>query len=150
MLGAFTYTLKLQSEATPESDRLKDTIGLTDEELGAVRVVEARGGKVIRAPGGPVTELQLTFARKQDLETKPYSIRLQLHDSGLQVLEAFPGLRALDVSRSLISDVGLKAIAELKQLKRLDLTMTAVTDEGVAALKKNLPGCEIVYVPKSP
>jgi hypothetical protein len=146
-LGAFTYTLKLQCEETPAADRLTDTAGLTDRELGAVRVIESLGGKVIRAPGGPVTELQLTFARSREMQTNPRGIttRLALHDSALWVVGAFPEVRTLDVSNSFVSDAGLKTIAESKQLKRIDLRHTRVSAEGIAALKQSLPACEITH-----
>jgi len=154
MLGAFSYTLKLQSEATAKADRLADKAGLTDQELGAIQVVESRGGKVIRAPGGPVTELQLSFARKREIDAKGSfnqfgpatspTTRLQLRDSGLRLVGAFPELLTLDVSHSLVSDAGLKSIAELKHLKKLDLTDTSVTEAGIAELKKALPECEIL------
>ena len=156
MLGAFSYTLTLQSEATPVADRLKDKAGVTDQERGAIRVVESRGGKVIRAPGGPVTELQLTFARKREQQEKAPTFnqfgggnsspvtRLQYRDSDLRIVGAFPELRTLDVSGSLVSDAGLLTIAEQKHLKKLDLRDTSVTKAGVAELKEALPECEIL------
>ena len=161
MLGAFSYTLAAQSEAIPDADRLTDKSGLTDAELGAVKVIESRGGKVIRAPGGPVTELHLTFARNRELRDAPQAVlldfgqpagvtRLQLHDSALGIVGAFPDVTVLDVSNSLVSNAGLKTLATLKHLKKLDLRGSAVSVPAVAALKKELPGCEVLYAPVSP
>ena len=58
LLGAFTYTLKLQSESTPFDECLKDTMGLTEREIGAIRLIESLGGKAIRSPEGPVRALR--------------------------------------------------------------------------------------------
>lgn len=152
LLGAFTYTLKLQSEETPAADKLTDTAGLTERQQRAVRSIEAVGGKVIRTPGGPVTEVRMTFARNEETEAKPgvISTRLQLRDSALPHLLAFPDLTALDVSDSLVSDAGLKTIAKLVSLRRLDLRDTTTTEAGIEELKKALPQCEVVTGPPLP
>ncbi len=150
LLGAFSYTLKLQSEETPAEHKLADLAGLTDRERAAVRAIEAVGGKVIRTPGGPVTELKMTFARNEDMAIKrngSYSTRLMLRDSALSHLLAFPDLTAVDVSKSLVSDAGLKTLADLKNLKRLNVQHTSTTPAGVAELKKALPGCEVAATP---
>src|SRR5439155_21153129 len=60
LLGAFSYTLSLQSPATAEADCLKDMAGLSRTAVGAVHFVEALGGKVVRTPGGPISEVYFT------------------------------------------------------------------------------------------
>lgn len=157
LLGAFTYTLKLQSEETPPAHRLTDTAGLTDRQVWAVKSIEAVGGKLIRTAGGPVTEVQLSFARKAEAATfqaqpwnHSFSTRLQARDSALPHLLEFPELTALDVSDSLVSDAGLKTIAALKNLAKLDLRDTSTTEAGVAELKKALPKCEVLTSPLAP
>ena len=156
MLGAFTYTLELQSEETPEADRLKDTVGLTEQQLGAVHVIESRGGKVIRAPGGPVTELRLTFARNQETKNKPsgMSTRIQLHDSASLAVsvEAFPELNVLDVFEcgdSFISDAGHENDRRVEAPEEVGPRRYSCVDKGVAALQKSLPECEILCRPAS-
>jgi hypothetical protein len=88
LLGAFSYTLKAQSEETPAEHKLADTAGLTDRERAAVRAIEAVGGKVIRTPGGAVTEVKMTFARNQIALGGQFNTRLQLRDSALSHLLA--------------------------------------------------------------
>ncbi len=153
LLGAFTYTLKLQNESTPFDHCLKETKGLSERQIGAIREIESRGGKAIRTPGGgPVSELQMTFSRKLDYgpeEDFGSSPRVRLHDSALKVLKDFPDLEILNVSDSLVSDAGLKTIAELKRLKKLNVSASAVTEDGVIELKKALPDCEIINVDKN-
>ena len=154
LLGAFTYTLNAQSEAIPDAHRLQDTTGLMEAELGAVKVVESRGGKVTRTPGGPVTKLQMTFAYQREIERTPHNPsefslgrNPPLRDSALAILGAFPDVRVLDVSHSFVSDTGLKSIAALKNLKLLDLRFTAVSEKGIAAFKKEVPQCEMLCDP---
>ena len=152
LLGAFTYTLELQSEETPDSHKMKDKTDLTDRQLRAVRSIEAVGGKLIRTPGGAVTEVQMTFSRTQEAAAKRgrQPTRLALRDSALPHLLAFPDLAVLDVSDSLVSDTGLKTIGELRNLKRLNLRDTGVTSDGVAELRKALPDCEILNTTDPP
>ncbi|MGC4062328.1 MAG: hypothetical protein QM749_16370 [Aquabacterium sp.] len=52
LLGAFSYTLKAQSEETPAEHKLTDLSGLSDKQIAAVRGIESSGGKVIRPPAG--------------------------------------------------------------------------------------------------
>ena len=151
MLGAFTYKLALQSEATRPEDRLKDTAGLSNADLGAVQVVESLGGKVVRTRGGPISEIYFTHTRNRDakehftsgLYVPGGSTMVMLKDSSMRLLGAFPDLSVLDVSFSYVTDAGLKEIAKLTHLKKLNLVGTYVSDAGVAELKKALPGCEI-------
>lgn len=151
LLGAFTYTLKLQSEETPAEHKLTDLAGLTERQQWAVKSIEAVGGKVIRTPGGPVTEVKMSFAYNPTLGSPAvYVTRLQLRDSSLPHLLAFPDLTTLDVSNSLVSDAGLKTLAELKNLKKLDAQHTSTTAAGVAELKKALPECEVITSPPPP
>lgn len=153
LLGAFSYTLSLQSYATPESECLKETAGLSRSVVAAVRHVESLGGKAIRAAGGPISEVDFTFSWKQHAElaakgkTPPrqmsdaFSARLK--NSALAVLESFPDLRVLDISHSLVTDDGLKEVAKHKKLQKVYYTQGYVTDAGVAALKKALPDCTV-------
>lgn len=147
LLGAFSYTLKLQSEETQAAHKLKSLAGLTEQQRWAVRAIEAIGGKVIRAPDGPVTVVRMTFSRNKEFgrQSGRDSTRLPLRDSALPYLLAFPELMTLDVSCSLVTDKGLKTIAELKNLKRVDLCDTHITQDGIEGLKKALPSCEILY-----
>ena len=88
-------------------------------------------------------------------------------DADVDLLLAFPGLRALDVSDAAITDDGLKGLATLKQLvmlnvsgtqvsasslrhlakckelKELDISETDADDAIVEYLKRELPACWI-------
>lgn len=157
LLGAFTYKLTLQPQETPEAHRLKDLAGLSQDERSAVQTVESLGGRVTREPGGPITELHLTFARSQFLKTprigvwgevgNPY---VRLRDGSLNVLAMFPDLTVLDVSHSLVTDASIPTIATLKRLKQLDVLDTAITEAGLARLKKEMPGCQVRHQSTGP
>jgi hypothetical protein len=152
LLGAFSYKLSLHSPATPEPDCLKDTAGLSHRVVGAVHFVESLGGKVIRTPGGPISELYFTHTWHQQAERLakespqngrhvPHAARLK--NSALGVLESFPDLRLLDISHSMVTDAGLKEIAKLSSLRKLIYTPGYVTDAGIAELTKSLHNCTI-------
>ena len=47
-----------------------------------------------------------------------------------------------------LSDVGLKEVSKMKQLKVLGLVDNKITKAGVAQLKKALPKCIILSIPK--
>jgi hypothetical protein len=144
LLGAFTYKLALQSQETPAKDRLKDTAGLSKEEISAVITVESTGGKVTREKGGAIRELNFTRAPQPPLFSEfvstPY---VRLRDSALNVLSVFPDLKVLDVSNSLVTDEGLSVITKLKKLEKLDLRNTLVTGDGLEKIKKDLPNCQV-------
>jgi hypothetical protein len=152
LLGAFSYTLTLQSNATPEADCLKETAGLSRTAVGAVHFVESLGGKVVRTPGGPISEVYFTHTWSQNAErlakepprngrhVPPYA---RLKNSALDVLESFSDLRVLDITHSMVTDNGLKEIAKLKTLRKLAISPGYVTDAGIAELKKALPDCAI-------
>jgi hypothetical protein len=152
LLGAFSYTLALQSTATPEADCLKDTAGLSRTAVGALHFVESQGGKVVRTHGGPISEVYFTHtwtlhAERLDKESStkgahhpPYA---RLKNSALAVLESFPDLRVLDVSHSMVTDDGLKEIAKLKTLRKVVYSPGYITEAGVAELKKALPDCVV-------
>jgi hypothetical protein len=149
LLGAFSYTLSLQSDATPETDCLKDTAGLSRSVVAAVRYVESQGGKAVRTPGGPITEVDFTHTWKQNKELesagkKPPTSFVwhgRLRNSALAVLDSFPDLRVLDISHSMVTDAGLKDLAKHKSLRKVIYTPGYVTDAGIAELKKSLPDC---------
>jgi hypothetical protein len=157
LLGAFTYTLALQSQATPEADCLKDMAGLSRSMVGAVHFVESLGGKVVRPPGGPIREVYFTHLWNQAVEriaknplgfvstAPPYS---RIKNSALDVLASFPELRVLDISSSMVTDAGLKEIAKLKNLQKVVYSPGYITDAGLAELKKALPACAIEKDPK--
>jgi hypothetical protein len=157
LLGAFSYTLALQSNATPEAECLKDTAGLSRTAVGAVHFVESQGGKVVRTPGGPISEVYFTHTWTQSAErmakqspnhggSPPYN---RLKNSALAVLESFPNLRVLDVSHSMVTDDGLKEIAKLKTLRKVVYSPGYITEAGVAELKKALPDCVVEQDAKS-
>ena len=146
LLGAFTYTLALQSEATPAADRLGNLEGLTDQERAAVEAIESIGGKVHRDGNGPVTKIELAHSRNAEIAAKkawPATTRLQARNSSLTLLGAFPNLTALDISQTLISDDGIDQIAGLLKLKTLNIADSHLTADGIATLKKKLPGCDV-------
>lgn len=63
---------------------------------------------------------------------------------GLMHLRGMQNLKYLLLSHTEISDEGLLHLTGLRSLKGLSLVGTKVTAEGVAALRQDLPGCEIV------
>lgn len=152
LLGVFSYTLTLQSPATPEADCLKDLAGLSRTTVGAVKFVESQGGKAVRSPGGLVTEVNFTHTWTRNMEKQakaparsgdflpPFA---RLKNSSLDVLESFPDLRVLDISHSMVTDDGLKTLARLKSLRKVLYSPGIITEAGLAELKKALPECAV-------
>ena len=64
-------------------------------------------------------------------------------DTGLKELAELKHLQALNLTQTRVTDAGLKTLAGLKSLRWLSLRRTKVTAAGVAALRKELPGCNI-------
>lgn len=156
LLGAFTYTLALQSPATPEADCLKDLAGLPRSIVGAVQFVESQGGKVVRAPRGPISEVRFTHTWTQNAERqaklgrwdfRQVSYVARLKNSALDVLESFPELRVLDISNSMVTDDGLKSLARINSLRKVRYSPGYITEAGVAELKKALPDCAVEIKP---
>jgi hypothetical protein len=142
LLGAFTYVLTVQSQETPAADRLKDTVGLTREEISAVLTIESTGGKVTRDKGGPVRDIALTHLISQAAANGYYSDwtrYVRPRDSSLAVLSVFPELKVLNVSNAVVTDDGLRVIAKLKGLESLNVAGTRITDDGLGVLA-NLTG----------
>ncbi len=76
--------------------------------------------------------------------------RLELYDTGitdagLEHLSAFAELAHLDLYNTRVTDSGLQHLRTLAALKYLDLRKTSVTDVGVAALREQLPECQVQY-----
>jgi internalin A len=65
-------------------------------------------------------------------------------DLGLKDLAALKNLQLLNLAHcSGVTDVGLKDLGALKSLKNLRIYLTKVTAAGAAALRKDLPACNI-------
>jgi hypothetical protein len=122
----------------------------------AVQVVKKLGGEITRdqkAPGQPVTRVDLVFTAVTDRDLKELAPLKNLKklglaftdvtDGGVKELAAFPQLESLDLSGTLVTDAGLKELAGLMQLRKLLLIRTKVTPAGIRALKQALPQCEI-------
>jgi Leucine-rich repeat (LRR) protein len=157
LLGAFSYTLAVRSEETPAAERLADLVGLSADEVEAVREIEQIGGTVRRASnGGPVTEVKLNVVRsstdrgRKNVKDHHAAVKalsafkglttldlsyLKITDESLQNVEQLPDLVSLDVSGNKITDAGLKRIGKLKTLRVLKLWTTEVTDDGLKHLR---------------
>ncbi len=73
-----------------------------------------------------------------------YLYNTAVTDAGLTDLAALKSLQMLNLaSCSGVTDAGLKELAALKGLKDLRLHLTKVTAAGSAALRKDLPACNI-------
>ncbi len=148
LLGAFTYTLLLQSEATPEKHRLSNLKGLSRIQRGAVDAIEAIGGKFIRDGDGPIVSLQLGFvATEQITAAKPRwvaSTHVLARDSVISQVSAFPDLVTLDISNTLISDASIDEIAKLPKLKKLIASNSRITKKGITTLKSRIANLEVV------
>ncbi|CAN5578051.1 hypothetical protein BH11PLA2_BH11PLA2_49370 [soil metagenome] len=171
LLGAFTYTLTPQTEATPVADKLKNLDGLTAVEVKAVEAIEAFGGKLVRKDGQPITEAYLSHSRNAEilaireidtvnahdgrringatLQSTPV-MRSAIRNTALVWLKAFPELQVLDLSNSDVTDAAIKDITKLKQLKTIDVTNSRMTQHGIDDLKKALPGCEVLFKKATP
>ena len=72
----------------------------------------------------------------------------QITDEGLKEVGKLPQLSWLYLYKTKVSDAGLKEVAKMKQLKVLGLVDNKITKAGVAQLKKALPKCIILSIPK--
>ena len=64
-------------------------------------------------------------------------------DDGLAKLTAVEQLTVLDVSNTDVSPKSLRVLAKCKHLKELDISYTCADEEVVDYLKRQLPGCRI-------
>ena len=72
----------------------------------------------------------------------------QITDAGLKEVAKLQQLSWLNLYKTKVSDAGLKEVAKMKQLKVLGLVDNKITKAGVAQLKKALPKCIILSIPK--
>jgi Immunity protein 26 len=79
-----------------------------------------------------------TGLKTLNLATRPIT------DAGLRHLSRLDGLDELDLGRTRVTDAGLVHLRGLKGIKKLGLVGTQVTDQAVTALKRALPGAEIL------
>ena len=91
-------------------------------------------GKLTKADVGKVTVLGLKGT--------------QITDEGLREVAKLQQLTYLGLDGTQITDQGLKEVAKMKQLKVLGLVDNKITKAGVAQLKKALPKCIILSIPK--
>jgi hypothetical protein len=73
------------------------------------------------------------------------SFKEQVTDTDLAALKDCKNLTRLDLDRTQLSDKGLDRIRQFPQLKFLSVLKTNVTAKGIDALKKDLPGCRILW-----
>ena len=64
-------------------------------------------------------------------------------DAGLKELAGLKSLQALNLNNTQVTDAGLKELTGLKSLQTVILTATQVTAAGAAAMKEDLPACNI-------
>jgi internalin A len=126
LLGAFTYTLELKSDATEPAHRLADLTGLTQQELASIEAIESIGGTIHRdlnRPQRPVSMVSFSHTKTKD--------------AGLKRLVPFGGLKMLDVSYTNVTDAGVKEIAARhRQLEEIDLTGSKITNVALKELRK--------------
>jgi Leucine-rich repeat (LRR) protein len=127
---------------------------------GAVTIDDGKDrtlGAAKDLPAGPWTLRQIHLFENRNVD-----------DAGLKQLTGLRGLRWLDLRDTQVTDAGLKELGRMKSLEflslngtkvteagllhlhglagliTLNLTKTAVTAQGIAALRKALPGCQIL------
>jgi hypothetical protein len=66
-------------------------------------------------------------------------------DEGLKNLAALLKLSQLRLDSATITDAGAETLKTLTSLKVLNLYHTLATDSGYQALRRALPGCEIIW-----
>ena len=68
-----------------------------------------------------------------------------VNDEGLSYLGRLTSLKELSLQETQITDQGLKQVSRLKSLVWLNLRYTGVSDAAVAAIRKDLPKCEVRF-----
>lgn len=66
-------------------------------------------------------------------------------DTDLEALKPLVCLKKLSLADTQIGNNGLQTLSRLTVLKELDLTSTRATSEAITALRKQLPGCNILF-----
>ena len=105
-------------------------------------IVEKAIRKSLKKPEGKLTKADVEKVNVLGLKGT------QITDAGLKEVAKLQQLNKLDLSICRITDAGLKEVAKLKQLKVLGLVDNKITKAGVAQLKKALPKCIILSIPK--
>ena len=113
---------------------------LTKADVGKVTVLGLKGTKINDAGLKEVAKLQQL--NKLDLSIS------KITDAGLTEVAKLKQLDHLTLTFTPITDAGLKEVAKMKQLKVLGLVDNKITKAGVAQLKKALPKCIILSIPK--
>jgi hypothetical protein len=158
LLGAFTYKLNLLSTQTPEKYTLKNLAGLSEEQVAAIRQIEAKSGRFTRAEDGTFSKLSVNIhpdEQEKSLGSHGFNVSnsTSVHfwrNHELAQLDLFPDLQELDIGGSLITDAGLEHLKPLTQLMQLNITNTQITQAGLDGFRKTHPGCTIVGKPFDP
>jgi Leucine Rich repeat len=69
----------------------------------------------------------------------------QIDDEGIVKLASLENLQRLSLSFTAITNASVKTLGAMKHLRELDVSGTAITPEGLAELRRNLPGCTVVF-----
>jgi len=98
-----------------------------------------------KAHGGMISDKGLDeIARITSLETLDLRAT-QITDVGLTKLKALPRLKDLLLNGTAITDLGLGNLHAIKSLRMVSVfNCKGVTPDGIAALRKALPGCEVI------
>jgi hypothetical protein len=155
LLGSFTYSLNLLDTQTPEAFTLKNLNGLSEQQIAAIRQIEANSGRFTLEADGRIAKLLLNVSPHVEGNAlnsagRPnYQVTLMHHsrDFELSNLELFPDLLELDVSGSLITDAGLEHLKPLTKLRKFTITNTRLTKAGIDEFRKTHTGCVIVGAP---
>ena len=69
-------------------------------------------------------------------------------DDGIDVVEYFPKLATLDLIDAPVSDQSIPLLSKLSTLSRLEINNTRISQDGFDQIKRALPNCKVIYIPK--
>ncbi|HEX5271388.1 MAG TPA: hypothetical protein VFW33_12905, partial [Gemmataceae bacterium] len=112
------------------------------------RATPAEGKAERSAPGAAIRRLGGRVVIDERDPARPV-VRAELRGSGagdgdLAALRGLDAMREIDLGSTRVTDAGLAALHDLAGLRRVYLDGTAVTDAGADALRKAVPGVEVI------
>lgn len=131
-MRAFLAGILLAAACSPGTTAFAQAPELQAQE--AIAAIEAKGGRVYKTPDNVVDIVALSGEN--------------FTDADLELLQAFPSLRQLDLDGSRVTDAGLEHLMKLPDLQEVSFLRTAVAAEAAAAFKDRHPG--VYHVAVSP
>ena len=115
---------------------------MTDDDLLAYR---AMNWSIVNVSQTAVTDRGIAALAASGALTYLDAYDTRVSDEGMAALARSPRLRFLFLPGAKVTDAGLKHLQSVRTLKKLHLGACPVTEAGVDALRRALPGTEVIF-----